>query len=170
MTVHGCRATFRTWASECTDADYAVMEMSIRHVVGSSVERAYARSDLLDKRSALMEQWGRYGAPALDESPDPGAVDVVPEPAPVGSGRPTRAQSPASSSQEIPLTVRPAPPETVARASKRSDRAEPVALGPKWTDRAPPAARSSKRSDRAKHSACSTEILQLGLFDDSLDD
>ena len=46
MTVHGCRATFRTWASECTDADHAVMEMSLGHAVGSSVERVYARSPL----------------------------------------------------------------------------------------------------------------------------
>ena len=68
LTMHGCRATFRTWASECTDADHAVMELSLGHLVGSTVERAYARSELLDKRRALMEQWGSYVAPALDES------------------------------------------------------------------------------------------------------
>ena len=43
MTVHGCRATFRTWASECTESDHAVMELSLAHQVGSAVERAYAR-------------------------------------------------------------------------------------------------------------------------------
>lgn len=57
-TVHGFRSSFRTWASECTDADHAVMEMSLSHSVGSAVERAYARSDLLEKRRSLMEQWG----------------------------------------------------------------------------------------------------------------
>ena len=36
------------------------MELSLSHAVGSSVERAYARSDLLDKRGRLMEQWGRF--------------------------------------------------------------------------------------------------------------
>ena len=30
-TVHGLRASFRTWASEQTDADFAVMEMSLGH-------------------------------------------------------------------------------------------------------------------------------------------
>ncbi|MCY3818384.1 MAG: tyrosine-type recombinase/integrase [Gammaproteobacteria bacterium] len=57
-TVHGFRSSFRTWASECTDADHAVMEMSLSHSVGSAVERAYARSDLLEKRRSLMYQWG----------------------------------------------------------------------------------------------------------------
>ena len=56
-TVHGFRSSFRTWASECTDADHAVMEMSLAHSVGSAVERAYARSDLLEKRRLLMEEW-----------------------------------------------------------------------------------------------------------------
>ena len=57
-TVHGFRSSFRTWASECTDADHAVMEKSLSHSVGNAVERAYARSDLLEKRRSLMEQWG----------------------------------------------------------------------------------------------------------------
>ena len=56
-TVHGFRSSFRTWASEQTDADHAVMELCLSHTVGSAVERAYARSDLLEKRRVLMEQW-----------------------------------------------------------------------------------------------------------------
>ena len=56
-TVHGFRTSFRTWASERTNA---VMELSLAHVVGSAVERAYARSDLLAKRRRLMEQWGQF--------------------------------------------------------------------------------------------------------------
>ena len=65
-TVHGFRSTFRDWAAECTNAPHAVMELSLAHAVGSSVEQAYARSDLIAKRRALMEQWGSYvtgGAP-----------------------------------------------------------------------------------------------------------
>ena len=61
-TVHGFRTSFRTWASERTNAAHAVMELSLAHVVGSSVERAYARSDLLAKRRRLMEQWGQFVA------------------------------------------------------------------------------------------------------------
>lgn len=59
-TVHGFRSTFRDWAGECTGADHAVIELSLAHAVGSAVERAYARSDLLAKRRALMAQWGAY--------------------------------------------------------------------------------------------------------------
>lgn len=59
MTVHGCRATFRTWADEQTDAAEAVKELSLGHRIGNAVVRAYARGDLLEKRAALMEAWGR---------------------------------------------------------------------------------------------------------------
>ena len=55
--VHGFRSTFRTWASEKTNADHSVMELSLAHAVGSQVERAYSRSDLLEKRRELMDKW-----------------------------------------------------------------------------------------------------------------
>ena len=57
-TVHGFRSSFRDWAEECTDTPHAVMELSFAHQVGSTVEQAYARSDLLAKRRRLMDQWG----------------------------------------------------------------------------------------------------------------
>ena len=59
-TVHGFRSSFRDWASECTNAAHAVMELSLAHKVGSAVEQAYARSDLLAKRRRLMDQWAAY--------------------------------------------------------------------------------------------------------------
>lgn len=59
-TVHGFRSSFRTWASERTNADHATMELALAHAVGSAVERSYARSDLLDKRRRLMDQWAAY--------------------------------------------------------------------------------------------------------------
>ena len=61
-TVHGFRSSFRDWASECTDTAHAVMELSLAHRVGSNVEQAYARSDLLAKRRVLMEEWGAFVA------------------------------------------------------------------------------------------------------------
>ena len=61
-TVHGFRTCFRTWASECTRAPHAVMELSLAHAVGSSVERAYARSDLIEKRRVLMQAWADFVA------------------------------------------------------------------------------------------------------------
>ena len=59
-TVHGFRSSFRTWASENTNADHAVMELCLAHAVGNAVEQAYARSDLLEKRRRLMDQWGMF--------------------------------------------------------------------------------------------------------------
>jgi integrase len=59
-TVHGFRTSFRTWAAERTDADHAVMELCLAHRVGPAVERAYARSDLFNKRRQLMEAWADF--------------------------------------------------------------------------------------------------------------
>ncbi|MGB3652412.1 MAG: site-specific integrase, partial [Rivularia sp. (in: cyanobacteria)] len=59
-TVHGFRSTFRDWASEVASAPREIAEMSLSHKIGSNVERAYARSDLLDKRRVLMERWSHF--------------------------------------------------------------------------------------------------------------
>ena len=65
-TVHGFRSAFRDWAAERTNAPHAVMELALSHKVGSAVEQAYARSDLIDKRRVLMDQWAQFvtAAPA----------------------------------------------------------------------------------------------------------
>lgn len=60
VTVHGFRSTFRDWATEVANAPREVAEMCLAHKVGSEVERAYARSDQIDKRRVLMEQWSNY--------------------------------------------------------------------------------------------------------------
>ena len=57
---HGLRATFRTWAENETDADWETKESALGHVIGNSVERAYQRSDLFDKRRALLNEWSSY--------------------------------------------------------------------------------------------------------------
>ena len=54
---HGFRSSFRDWCSECTDAPHAVMEAALAHSIQSAVERAYARSDLFDRRRSLMAHW-----------------------------------------------------------------------------------------------------------------
>jgi hypothetical protein len=36
--------------------------MSLAHTVGNAVERAYRRSDLREKRRALMAAWGTFCA------------------------------------------------------------------------------------------------------------
>ena len=59
-TIHGFRSAFRDWAAERTNAPHAVMERALAHAVADAVEAAYARSDLLERRRALMDEWGRF--------------------------------------------------------------------------------------------------------------
>jgi integrase len=60
FTTHGFRSTFRDWCGEGAHADREVAEAALSHAVGDRVERAYARSDLFDRRKSLMQAWGRY--------------------------------------------------------------------------------------------------------------
>lgn len=57
---HGFRSTFRTWAEECTDVSFEVKEKVLGHRVGNEVERAYQRSDLLEKRRVLLNDWTSF--------------------------------------------------------------------------------------------------------------
>ncbi len=59
---HGFRSSFRDWAAECTDAPREVCEVALAHVNGDRVEAAYRRSDLFDRRRALMADWAAYVA------------------------------------------------------------------------------------------------------------
>jgi integrase len=59
-TVHGLRSSFRTWAAERTSYPRDIAERALAHKVGSKVEQAYERTDLLEKRARLMQDWGRY--------------------------------------------------------------------------------------------------------------
>jgi integrase len=60
LTPHGFRSTFRTWAEECTGYAHAVTEAALSHAVGNAVERAYKRTDLLEKRRRLMDDWASF--------------------------------------------------------------------------------------------------------------
>ena len=57
---HGFRSSFRMWAAERTNIPREVAEFALGHVVGDEAERAYQRSDLFDKRRALMTAWAAY--------------------------------------------------------------------------------------------------------------
>jgi integrase len=63
ITAHGFRATFRTWAEEVATFPHAVIEQAMGHQVGTQVDRAYRRTDVLDKRRALMEVWAQCCEP-----------------------------------------------------------------------------------------------------------
>jgi integrase len=56
---HGLRSTFRDWSAE-RGFDRDMTEIALAHTVGSEVERAYRRSDMLERRRALMDSWARF--------------------------------------------------------------------------------------------------------------
>ena len=58
-TLHGMRSSFRDWCGE-SGVDRVVAEASLSHRVGNAAEQAYSRSDLLERRRNVMEQWGQY--------------------------------------------------------------------------------------------------------------
>jgi integrase len=53
---HGLRSTFRQWAAE-QGYPRDMAELALAHHVGSEVERAYQRSDMLERRRAMMAAW-----------------------------------------------------------------------------------------------------------------
>ena len=65
ITAHGFRSTFRDWAAEVTDYPSEIAEQALAHTVGSAVERAYRRSDVFEKRRALMEEWAHFAGSAV---------------------------------------------------------------------------------------------------------
>jgi integrase len=60
VTAHGFRAAFRTWCEEQTAYPHAVIEAALGHRIPNAVERAYQRSDLIEKRRRLMQEWADY--------------------------------------------------------------------------------------------------------------
>lgn len=53
---HGLRSSFRQWAAERGFAR-EMAEVALSHFIGSDVERAYQRSDMLERRRGLMAEW-----------------------------------------------------------------------------------------------------------------
>jgi integrase len=70
-TVHGFRATFRSWAAD-QRVPHEIAEMALGHAIPAAVVRAYQRSDLFEQRRQLMAAWARYCA-----EPDAAGAEVV---------------------------------------------------------------------------------------------
>jgi len=69
---HGFRTSFRTWCAEATDTPREIAETALAHISGGAVELAYRRTDYLDRRKELMEEWAAYVTsecgPVIDET------------------------------------------------------------------------------------------------------
>lgn len=59
LVAHGIRSIGRSWLAD-HDAPFEAAEACLAHVSGSSVSRAYLRSDYLPQRRALMARWCAY--------------------------------------------------------------------------------------------------------------
>lgn len=58
-TLHGFRSSFRSWCAD-EGIDREVAETCLAHVNKNATEAAYQRSDLLDRRRAVMERWAAF--------------------------------------------------------------------------------------------------------------
>ena len=56
---HGLRSTFRQWAAE-QGYPRDMAEIALAHFIGSEVERAYQRSDMLERRRDMMAAWAAF--------------------------------------------------------------------------------------------------------------
>ncbi|WP_240611084.1 tyrosine-type recombinase/integrase [Oceaniglobus ichthyenteri] len=56
---HGLRSTFRQWAAE-QGYPRDMAEIALAHFIGSDVERAYQRSDMLERRRVMMAAWSAF--------------------------------------------------------------------------------------------------------------
>ncbi len=56
---HGMRSSFRDWCGD-TGVSRELAERALGHEIRNAVEKAYARTDLLERRRELMEQWSTY--------------------------------------------------------------------------------------------------------------
>lgn len=62
---HGFRSTFRDWAGEMTHHPRDAVELCLAHTVDTKTEAAYRRGDMLEKRTVIMKEWGKYCTKAV---------------------------------------------------------------------------------------------------------
>lgn len=66
-TPHGFRSSFKDWARERTSFTDEVSELALAHINSDKTRAAYARSEMIDLRRRMMDDWARFcrhGAPA----------------------------------------------------------------------------------------------------------
>ena len=67
LVAHGIRSLGRSWLAD-NNAPFEAAEACLSHVSGSSVSRAYQRSDYLSQRRQLMTNWCRYVSDCAQEA------------------------------------------------------------------------------------------------------
>lgn len=87
-TVHGFRATFRTWLQEKTDYSNDLCEAALAHAVGNLTQRAYTRGKQLEKRRPMMDKWARFAVERMQPpAPRQGMTSMLAARAPAGKSQ-----------------------------------------------------------------------------------
>jgi len=74
---HGFRATFSTWRLEKTIYSQELGEYALMHEVGDAVYQAYQRSDGLERRRSIMQDWATFvNTPYVDASQATNVVNL----------------------------------------------------------------------------------------------
>jgi integrase len=60
VTAHGFRSTFKDWAREHTSYADEESELALAYVNDDATRAAYARSELIEKRRLLMQDWEQF--------------------------------------------------------------------------------------------------------------
>lgn len=72
-TPHGMRSAFKDWCRSSTSYPDEVSELALAHVSSDETRSAYARDELLPKRTRLMRDWARF----LETVPKKAAVTPI---------------------------------------------------------------------------------------------
>lgn len=57
---HGLRSTFRDWVAERTTYPGDMAEVALAHRISNTVEAAYRRGDMVEKRRRMMKDWAVF--------------------------------------------------------------------------------------------------------------
>lgn len=57
---HGFRSTFKDWARSTTAYPDEVSELALAHISSDATRAAYARDELLPRRTKLMADWAKF--------------------------------------------------------------------------------------------------------------
>jgi integrase len=60
VTAHGFRSSFFDWVREIHSTRVEIADMALAHAIGSETKRAYGRSDLLELRRELLNDYADY--------------------------------------------------------------------------------------------------------------
>ena len=70
---HGFRSSFKDWCMEIRGGDdrWFLSEAALSHNLGDATQTAYARTDLLEPRRPLMDEWAAFlqASPSSSQTP-----------------------------------------------------------------------------------------------------